>query len=424
MSLPYFSEFGWKPIVLAVDPAYVEGVEEPLLLESVPSDMAIYRVRALPVRWTHRVGVGDLGVRAFPFLYKGGAQIMTRYKIDLVYFSTTIITAMALGPIWKKRYRIPFVVDLQDPLVNHYLEAELKPKRSLKYRIAQHMNRLLEPWVMRKVDGIIAVSEPYHVTLRKRYPWICRELCATIPFGAAEKDFDILRAYPQENRFSKAGDGYIHGLYVGRGGRDMKRALRIIFKALLLGLDRKPELFSKVHLYFVGTDYAPFKLAQKSVEPVAAELGVEKLVHEYPQRVAYFEALQLLSDADFLLVPGSDDPQYTASKIYPYIMARKPLLAIFHERSSVVEVLRSTEAGEAVTFSSATDENAAALSLFCQWVRLLQRLPYEPHINWQAFLPYTAREMTRRQCELFDHVVAARLAARGGDPLTTLSCPG
>ena len=49
---------------------------------------------------------------------------------------------------------------------------------------------------------------------------------------------------------------------------------------------------------------------------------------------------------------GSDDPGYTASKIYPYILAEKPLLAIFHEESSVVRILQETNAGTVVTFKT------------------------------------------------------------------------
>jgi hypothetical protein len=79
-------------------------------------------------------------------------------------------------------------------------------------------------------------------------------------------------------------------------------------------------------------------------------MGVADHVLEHPQRVPYFEALQVLRDAHMLLLPGSDDPQYTPSKIYPYILARRPLLAVLHENSGACDVLRSTGAGTVATF--------------------------------------------------------------------------
>ena len=68
MSLPYFPSFGWNPIVLAAQPDVVEGVLDPLLLDTIPQDIQINRVSALPCSLTRRVGLGDLGIRAFPFL--------------------------------------------------------------------------------------------------------------------------------------------------------------------------------------------------------------------------------------------------------------------------------------------------------------------------------------------------------------------
>jgi hypothetical protein len=178
--------------------------------------------------------------------------------------------------------------------------------------------------------------------------------------------------------------------------------------ALQKGLSCYPDLFSKVRLHFIGTDYARDARAGKTIEPIATEMGLGTYVQEEPGRIPFFTVLNLLRQADFLLVPGSDNPQYTASKIYPYILAHKPLLAVFHEKSSVVEVLRSTQAGTAVTFSTESRVEDIACSLMFAWIKLLRRLPYDPPTNWQAFRPYTAYAMTQRQCELFDRIVAAR----------------
>ena len=39
---------------------------------------------------------------------------------------------------------------------------------------------------------------------------------------------------------------------------------------------------------------------------------------------------------------GSSEAHYTASKLYPALLAGKPILAIQHSESSVVEILRRT----------------------------------------------------------------------------------
>src|SRR5579863_8000553 len=77
-SLPHFRAFGWEPVVLAVAPQFVEGVRDDLLLETIPDDIPVSRVPALPVGWTRKIGLGNLALRAFPYLYREGARILRR----------------------------------------------------------------------------------------------------------------------------------------------------------------------------------------------------------------------------------------------------------------------------------------------------------------------------------------------------------
>ncbi len=148
-----------------------------------------------------------------------------------------------------------------------------------------------------------------------------------------------------------------------------------------------------------------FKLVSLELHYIftTTELGIADLVEEHPHRVAYFEALQILVDSDAILLFGSDDPSYTASKLYPCILAQKPILAIFHQQSSVVEILRHCHAGRVVTFDSKDNPVDLLNDMNCQLNWLLSTPQgYQPEIVWSEFQPYTAREMTRRQCAIFE----------------------
>ena len=410
ISLPYYRDFGWNPVVLAVEPAHAGRPEDPLLNETIPSDVPVHRVKALPASLTRKIGVGDVGFRAFTFLYREGCRIIREYNIDLVYFSTTVFWTMPLARMWKQKFGVPFVLDMQDPWVSDYYESRPKSNRPPKYQFARRLHRRLEPWTMRKVDGITAVSEAYHQDLRARYPWITSDRCATIPFGATELDYQVAARSNGHNPYFQKGDGFIHGVYAGALGHATKQPTCLaICWALQMGLNEYPELFSKVRLHFVGTDYAMGDRAKPTIEPIAKLLGLEEYIQEDPHWAPYFTVLNLLKAADFLLIPGSDNPQYTASKVYPYILARKPLMAIFHSESSVVNVIRSTRAGDVIHFSSESHAEEVAYWLMRRWLDLLRKLPFEPDTDWKVFEKYSAREMTRLQCELFDKV-------RGGAP--------
>jgi hypothetical protein len=408
MSLPHFTEFGWEARVLAVDPDRVEGVREPLLLETLPCGVPVHHACAFDVRWTRQLGFSALALRALPFLHRAGARLIREHRPDLVFFSTTMFPVLVLGRLWKRRFGVPFVVDMQDPWVSDYYERRPRLERPRKHRLAQRMHRALEPFTMRAVDGVVAVSAAYHETLRERYPWISADVCRTIPFGASETDFEVAAKMDFRNPFFTRGDGLVHGVYVGVLGRVMSQTCRTICRAFRRGLDAAPGLYSKLRLHFIGTDYAACDRARATIRPLALETGLEQFVFEETSRVPYFEALRLLRDADFLLVPGSDNPQYTASKIYPYILARKPLLAVFHERSSVVSAIERTRAGTVVAFGANDNPLEIAEKLLPALTNLLESLPFTPDTDWQKFEPYLAREMTRRQCELFDVVMNRR----------------
>lgn len=259
---------------------------------------------------------------------------------------------------------------------------------------------------MRGVDGIVSVSQGYCDTLQNRYDNVHPDMCGVIPFGASSVDFEVMEDANITQPFFDPSDDKIHVVYAGRGGHDMAPAARGIFGALQEGRREQPDLFGRVRMHFVGTSYAPAGEGDKTLEPIAEECGVGDAVTEHTDRIPYFQSLRLLRDADHLVIPGSDDPDYTASKLYPYILSRRPVLAVFNEHSSVVDILRTTGAGAAVTFDGSTASDDLADDVLDAWTPLLDQLPYTPDTDWDAFQPYTAEAMTRRQVEVFDQVVS------------------
>lgn len=411
MSLPYFQEFGWEPHVLSVHPNHVQAVQDSLLEQTIPKGLSLTQTKALPVKLTKQIGLSDLGWRSLPYFVQVGNQLLRRGQFDLVYFSTTVFLIMGLAAYWHKQFGIPYVLDMQDPWksdYHHNKDTKSPPGGRLKYGFAQLMASKLEPQAMHSVSHIISVSSEYPKTLQQRYSWLRPDQFTVLPFGAAETDFKLLPSLNIQQTIFDPNDGKRHWVYVGRGGSDMALALRSLFLAIQKDRQQNPAFWQSTKLHFVGTSYASGDRANKTIEPIAQELDILDLVEEYPHRIPYFEALQTLVDSDAILLIGSDDPGYTASKLYPCILARKPIFAIFHQQSSVVDILRGCQAGHAVTFQSG-DRSEQLLSPIIAQLQWLQSRPkdYQPNTNWSAFQPYTAREMTRRQCAIFDQVLTA-----------------
>jgi hypothetical protein len=404
-SLPYFEEMGWEAVTLAVEPEFVEMGTDPLLLETIPKDAQVMRLKAFRPEKTRKFGLGNIGYRSLWQFYKAGNRLLKRGDVDLVYFTTTAFPVMVLGRIWKRKFGVPFIIDMQDPWRNDFYLDKPKSERPPKFWIAYRMDKYMEAYAMKKVDGILSVSEGYPKTLMSRYPNINEEMCTVIPFGGAVVDFDILDRVSLENMLFDPSDGNIHCVYIGRGGHDMNLALAAIFDGLARGRKKNPELFGKIRMYFVGTSYAADGKGLKTIKPIAEKYGVDDQVTEITDRLPYFEAMRVLKDADIQIIPGSTDTHYTASKLYPYILSKRPLLAVFNHSSSVVRILEKTRAGECVSFDNSETAEVIGQKVYEQLSSLLAKIPFTPDTDWKEFEPYSAREATRKQVDFFNRII-------------------
>jgi len=404
MSLPYLRDNGWEAHVLAVDPQFIEGFQDPGLVRTLPGDVPVTRAAAIPPRLTRWLGLGNLALRALLPLDREGSRLLRRGRFDLVYFSTTVFPVMRLGPRWKRRFGVPFVLDLQDPWVSDYYDRSgvRPPGGWFKYRLSQWLARRSEPAAVRAAAHVISVSPSYPQTLLARYPGLRAERFTVLPFGAPEADAEFVRRQGVKQTVFDPADGLRHWVYLGRGGADMAPALRGLFLALRSLRQERPEV-NRLRLHFVGTSYATGPRAQKTVEPVARECGVADLVSEQTGRIPYLEGLALLHASDALLVVGSDDASYSASKVYPCILAGRPLLAVVHEGSVAGEVVCRCRAGDVVSFRTGQAPEELARAVAPALGQMLDRPRGQvPATDWEAFAAYSARAMTRQQCAVFD----------------------
>lgn len=347
------------------------------------------------------MGIGALAFRAGLFVRSAGDRLLRTRKFDLVFFSTTEFPLMPLGPQWLREFSVPFVVDLQDPWVNPYYEEHqlTPPGGRLKHAIHQAAARYFEKRVLRAAAGIITVSPRYPRTLMRRYPTLTHEKFSVLPFGGAERDLQLARDTVQ-NVFV-AGDGRRHwvnaGAIVSGSDATLMAFLEAFKRAHETGI-LKPD---SVRLHFIGTGYASGSKMRMRVMPLAEQCGVAAWVEEYPSRIPYLEALRCLHDADGLLMFGSTDPGYTASRVFSCILARKPLLTVFHEESSVNSVMRELTAGVAVAFDGRTSHEELVLRIYDQWF-LRRGFEAPADTSPDAFRPYSAEAMAERVAAVFD----------------------
>ena len=406
MSLPYFRDLGWEPVIICVDEQYVKGYRDELLTRTYPEDIEVYKVKAYSAERTRKFGLGSISMRSFFQFRSKGNDLLKSGDFDLVYFSTTAFHVCRLGPYWKKKFKVPFIIDMQDPWRNDFYLDKPRSQRPPKFFISYNIDKYLEATTIPHANGIISVSEGYREILMNRYPSLTADKFAIIPFAVSLNDITVLKDHPVQNAKLDLPAHKFNIVYAGRGGYDLGFALQIIFAAFKKGLEKNSDLFSQVHFSFMGTSYAPEGQGGYTILPVAEKFGVGKMVTETPSRISYFETLALLDKADMLLVPGSTDTSYTASKIYPYILSGKPLMAVFHKDSSVVSVLGDLEFGECIAFDNSLPFTNYIKDCEESMECILSGRKETKPVDIKKFFKYTAAYNTVQQVEFFEQTLS------------------
>jgi glycosyltransferase involved in cell wall biosynthesis len=304
---------------------------------------------------------------------------------------------------WRRRWRIPFVVDLHDPIF-----AGRPPARgSIKERLSRQTARFIEQRAC-AASGLIAVSPRYLDLLQTRYasrrpPWLKSGRLATIPFGVLAEDLEQVRRCEVRPRESS---GLKRIVYVGTGGPIMALAFALLCRALQGLRATRPQLLENVRVELYGTASAFAGDGIPHLGRIAEEFDLGDLVREYPARVSYRRSLELLLQGDGALVLGVDDAGYMPSKLIAYAASGKPLLACVHRQGPAFALLRDRPAlGHLLWFGDGTEmplaDAVAVLGRFLQEVG-----QGELFVRDAELASYTAATMARRHAELFEACLA------------------
>ena len=408
LALPHLRANGWEPTVIAIDPESIEGgVSDPWLERTFPRDIRVIRVKGVSSALTRWAGVGNLWWRCGKAFTREAEKLLAKERFDLALFSTTQFSAFTLGPKWLSAHGLPYVLDYQDPWINDYyrLTKTPPPGGRIKFALSQWTARRHEPEIVRRAAKIIAVSEGYGISLEKRYPSIRASDVETIPFGAAQSDFDSLADYKPARPIIEFGDGLIHHVYAGRCGPDMSIAMTALFLAFKQYLESGAKDAPRMRFHFIGTDYSPPPMGRDWAVPIAQACRVGPFVLEHRQRVPYFDALYYLKNADALIAVGSNDPTYSASKFFPYVLARRPMILIFHEQSPVLRFANEVSFGTRFAFGDPQSIDPLTQRVAREWFAE-GRHRQVADFNEPKFEPYTAAHLTKRLASLFREAAA------------------
>jgi glycosyltransferase involved in cell wall biosynthesis len=394
----HLHKFGWRVCVLSVDPRYYAEALDPELEKLVPPQLEVVRTRALPIRPLRLVG--DLGIRSFWWHYRELGRLIRRREVDLVYIPIPPNFSAVLGPLVQLRYGVPFAVDYIDPWVHPWPGCEVPLSKAW---CAFQLGKMLEPLVLGRVRLVTGVAAGYYEGALRRSPWLDPSRCVAMPYGAEEGDFDFLDRHPRRPFLFDTHDGNRHIVYAGAMLPRAYSTLEALFTAVRQLSECDPQASSRLRLHFVGTGSVPSDPSSHLVTPWAERLGVAEMVREHPARISYLDALNHLKHADAVLVLGSSEPHYTASKVFQAVLARRPVIGILHAQSTAADILKQANAGPVVTFDDAEPALSRVEQIEGALREALQDGSYVPEkVNWTAFRAYSAEAMAERLAAAFD----------------------
>jgi len=407
---PHLPAAGWRPTIVTVDPSAYEGRLDRELAGLVPADLDIVRASAWSPRSTRWLGLGDLGLRAYTGLATACRTLLARDRYDALFITIYPTYPALLGPALKSEFGVPFVLDYQDPWLGAWGQSVgggANGSPDWKSRASRALATRLEPRAVAGADALVAVSQGTLDGVTARLPDAARLPQAVVPLGFEADDFTHVRG--RKTAHFDPADGLVHLCYVGTLLPTGVDTLRLLLRALAQAREQDP-LARRLRLHFFGTSNQS-QSDNRRVLTVARELGVADVVTEEPGRLDYLDALSVLTEASAILLLGSSEPHYTASKLYPALLAERPILALFHQASSVVSILRdigSEPTVRVVTYGDQDALDARVGDVACHLRALAARSAYNrADVAVDRAGEFSARSLARRLAALFDRVAAA-----------------
>jgi hypothetical protein len=341
----HLQAFGWTPTVLTIRRDQIEGPLDPTLEGLLDPGLDVIRTGALPVRPV-RV-VGDVGIRTLGHHASALAAAARRGEVQATVLFGPPWFSFVLGPLMKRRFGTPYVVDYIDPWISDWTAAHAFPSKAWFYHRAA---AAIEPGVLRSASYVTAVSEGLLNGLRDRYPWLAADRMATMPYGAEPDDLEASARLHVDPPDFHASAGDVTMCFTGALQPKGLELLQAVLNAVKQIRDSQAPLARRLRLRAYGTSNLTWGHGRHAVMTAARGMGIESVVSELPERVPYLQAMAALRASSVVLVMGSVDQYYHASKLYPAIVSGRPVLALCHADSSIKSVMDETGAGICVTF--------------------------------------------------------------------------
>jgi glycosyltransferase involved in cell wall biosynthesis len=332
-------------------------------------------VRSLLSGAIRRMLTPDPEVLWVPFATRQARRIILRYAIDVVLVTAPPFSAFLVGNTLKQEFpNLKLFADFRDDWLRFVLADFGFQKSRHAVRRAEEIERA----TVALADRVLFVTRAILRNFRERYPREPEEKFAYLPNGYDPESYRDCR---RETR----NDGKIVVAYVGS-----------VYKATspdayLDAVDEMPdEVRSRIETRFIG------RIAEEEQGLFRARKAVVTLMGFLPHQ----EALRQMQGADYLLLTVNNDFALSG-KVFEYLAAGRPILAVSPRDGEVANLVEETSAG----WCADPSDKAGIQSMLSEACRRVREGGQEFAPDWPVIRRY---ERPRLAAELGQLIAAAR----------------
>lgn len=348
----FLPEYGWEPIVLTVEkipglkknlpvetdeervfrtPWFdifsifkrgIAGDEEKSIEKSIRSSILRRFVRLLKSPFEAGfVRLPDRTLGWIPYALKKGKEIIKSEKPRIIFSSGGPVSSHMIASILHKKTSVPWIADYRDLWSGNYFFP--------RHFLIDKIEALIEKRVMKNVSAFTTVSEELLSYLKKLHGKDV--FLITNGFDEEDYNFDVVRE-----------KGKMRIIYTGNiypGKREVEFFFRVISN-IIKEMDLSPDFFS-LEFYSSITGKIPELVKKYNLE------GFVKINPFLP----YEECRKVQKSADLLLILESPEEAMkgvATGKIFEYLGAERPILAIAPEGGAIDRILKETKRGIAI----------------------------------------------------------------------------
>ena len=347
----HLPSFGWTPLIVTVHPrayptvgddSWAKLPEETIVERAFALDSA--RHLAVQGRYLGATAIPDRWVSWWPSGVAACLRLIKQYRPQVLWSTFPVATAHWIALTVHRLTGLPWVADFRDPMVQ-----DGQPASGLQRKIYQRLERA----VVRQAACCTLVSQSALEDYRTHYP------------DKNPASWQVIENGYDESLFAP----YAH-LSKRELERPVGQPVKLLHSGILYSAGRNPLPFLEAVKALVEKNRINVEVVfrgsgnEAEVGAQIARLGLAQVVKLQPS-IAYDHAIREMLEADVLLVfQGAVFNSQIPAKLYEYLRAGRPILAMTDKSGETTKILRDWNGTYLADAGSKDSIERALLQLF------------------------------------------------------------